>query len=73
VKNNIISIGRFIIYYLISYNIQSKTMEGESDDGGFDATFIETPAILDKYKGAAGIANGKLNSNQNTIILDDMR
>lgn len=48
-------------------------MEGESDDGGFDATFIETPAILDKYKGAAGIANGKLNSNQNTIILDDMR
>ena len=34
-------------------------MEGDSDVDTFDATFIETPAILDKYKGAAGIVNGK--------------
>jgi hypothetical protein len=32
-------------------------MEPEQDD--FDATFLEKPVILDRYKAAAGITNGK--------------
>jgi hypothetical protein len=36
-------------------------MEGDSDHDAFDATFVETPAILDKYKAAAQIAEGKFN------------
>lgn len=34
-------------------------MEGDSDHDNFDASFVETPAILEKYKGAAGVAEGK--------------
>jgi hypothetical protein len=36
-------------------------MEVDPEQEAFDASFIETPAILDKYKGAAGIVDGKFN------------
>ena len=42
--------------------IKQKTkMEGanEATQEDYDATFLEQPAILDKYKAAAVIADGK--------------
>ena len=35
-------------------------MEPTEDQDDYDATFLEKPAILDKYKGAAVVTNGKL-------------
>lgn len=34
-------------------------MEGEGETDVYDQTFIEQPAILDKYKAAAVVADGK--------------
>lgn len=50
-------------------------MDVEEEYDGFADTFIETPAILDKYKGAAGIANGKYHQQDgrmNSRRHDDM-
>ena len=35
-------------------------MEGEGEQDIYDQTFIDQPAILDKYKAAAVVADGKL-------------
>jgi hypothetical protein len=35
-------------------------MENEEAQEAMDATFINAPAILDKYKGAAAVCDGKL-------------
>ena len=34
-------------------------MEPTEEQEDYDATFLEKPAILDKYKGAAVVTNGK--------------
>ena len=34
-------------------------MEGEQDQDVYDQSFIDQPAILDKYKAAAVVADGK--------------
>jgi hypothetical protein len=34
-------------------------MEGEGEQDTYDQTFIEQPAILDKLKAAAVVADGK--------------
>ena len=41
-------------------------MEGEGEQDVYDQTFIDQPAILDKYKAAAVVADGKWEiSNRN--------
>lgn len=39
--------------------MESKDQAHLSDEENQDETFIEKPAILDKYKAAAAVANGK--------------
>jgi hypothetical protein len=34
-------------------------MEGQDDQDVYDQSFIDQPAILDKYKAAAVVADGK--------------
>ena len=48
-------------------------MEGDGEQlDDFNDTFIETPAILDKYKGAAGIVNGKYQKKATHKTLNKM-
>ena len=46
---------------LISLKIKQNTkkMEGEGEQDVYDQSFIDQPAILDKYKAAAVVADGK--------------
>lgn len=38
--------------------------DGDGDDGDYDKTFIESPAILDKYKAAADVCESKYNPQE---------
>ena len=59
---NIIIISDCNLYNLLFFiqTIKATKMDGADSEGeNFDATFVETPAILEKYKAAAGVAEGK--------------
>ena len=48
-----------INYNIVDYNLIFNRMEPTEDDALYDSTFLEKPVILDRYKVAATVANGK--------------